>query len=364
MFFRWTLSALVAAAVLAAGHSVWAQSAGGSKKLIEWGWDEPDPKFMRQNIAKMELLPFDGVIFHVAGNRGGNLSWELWGSRKFELAEFSRAIDDLKATPFHRLTDRFLRVNVTPGNVDWFDDRAWDVVAHNFAVAAQVAKQAGCTGVMFDVEQYEKQLFNYGKQPQGTGKTFDAYRAQVRRRGRQWMKAVDASYPDITVLLTYAYSITGGGPKVREGESYGLLADFLDGMLDEATPQTKFVDAWEGAYGYRTQEQFQFAYARIKRKLARVAADPEKYRRQFQAGFGIWLDNSSNGNKAAWHTDDLSKNYFTPGGVENSVRLALAATDRYVWIYSEQPRWWTADRLPPAYVDALTRARQAIPPTR
>ena len=351
------------AALLATGPSARAQNGNGPKKLIEWGWDEPDPHFMRQNIARMESLPFDGVIFHVSGDRGGNFSWDLWGSRKFELAEFSRAIDDLRATPFRRLTDRFLRVNVTPGGVDWFDDSAWDVVAHNFAVAAQIAKQTGCVGIMFDVEQYGKQLFNFGKQPQRTGKTFDAYRAQVRRRGRQWMKAVNASYGDITVLLTYAYSITGGGPKVREGESYGLLADFLDGMLGVVTPQTKLVDAWEGAYGYKTKEQFEFAYARIKRKLARRAADPQKYRRQFQAAFGIWLDLISGGNKAAWHTDDLSWNYFTPAAFENSVRLALAATDRYVWIYTEQPRWWTAERLPAAYVAALRRARQATPPT-
>ncbi len=290
------------------------------------------------------------------------MSWEPWGSRKFELTEFSAAIADLKATPFHRLTDRFLRVNVTPGNVDWFDDRAWDIVAHNFAVAAQVAKQGGCIGVMFDVEQYQKQLFNYGKQPHRTGKTFDAYRTQVRQRGRQWMKAVNAPFPDITVLLTYAYSITGVGPKMREGESYGLLADFLDGMLDVVAPRTTLVDAWEGAYGYKTREQFQFAYERIRRKLARQAADPEKYRRQFQAGFGVWLDCSSNGHTAAWHTDDLSKNYFTPATFEDSVRLALQATDRYVWIYSEQPRWWTTTRLPPAYVEALTKGRQATPP--
>ena len=112
------------------------------------------------------------------------------------------------------MTDRFLRVNVTPGNVDWFDDRAWDLCrAQLRAWPHRSPSKAGCTGVMFDVEQYEKQLFNYGKQPQGAGKTFDAYRAQVRRRGRQWMKAVDGPIPDITVLLTYAYSITGGGPR-------------------------------------------------------------------------------------------------------------------------------------------------------
>lgn len=31
---------------------------------------------------------------------------------------------------------------------------------------------------------------------------------------------------------------------------------------------------------------------------------------------------------------------------------------RYVWIYTEQPRWWTNERLPPAYIDALRAAKQ------
>ena len=260
------------------------------------------------------------------------------------------------------LTDRFLRVNVTPGNVDWFDDQAWGVVLQNFTVAAQIAKQGGCKGVMFDVEQYNEQLFNYGKQKHRDSKSFADYRTKVRQRGQQWMKAVNGPFPDITVLLTFAYSITGGQPKDREGASYGLLGDFLDGMLDACTPQTKIVDAWEEAYTYKTKEQFQQAFDSIKVRLAALAADPEKYRRRIQAGFGIWMD--CNWRKVGWHTDDLSKNFFTPAEFETSVRLALQASDQYVWIYTEQPRWWTNEKLPQAYVEALRNAREEGKPSK
>jgi len=34
------------------------------KKLIEFGWDEPDPAFMRAHLAEMEPTPFDGCVFH------------------------------------------------------------------------------------------------------------------------------------------------------------------------------------------------------------------------------------------------------------------------------------------------------------
>lgn len=85
-------------------------------------------------------------------------------------------------------------------------------------------------------------------------------------------------------------------------------------------------------------------------------AVPDKYRRQVQAGFGIWLD--CRWRQVGWHLDDLTKNYFTPQEFEHSVRAALQVSDRYVWIYTEQPRWWTNERLPPAYIDALRAAKQ------
>src|SRR4051794_1391372 len=65
------------------------------KKLIEFGWDEPDTAFMRQHVAEMEATPFDGCVFHAnylkgegeqAKNAGG-FTWECWGKRAFTAAE-------------------------------------------------------------------------------------------------------------------------------------------------------------------------------------------------------------------------------------------------------------------------------------
>ena len=35
------------------------------RKLIEFGWDEPDLEFLLHNWTVMERLPFDGCVFHV-----------------------------------------------------------------------------------------------------------------------------------------------------------------------------------------------------------------------------------------------------------------------------------------------------------
>jgi len=348
-----------------------AQEAARGKKLIEWGWDQPGTWFMRTNIQKMEQLPFDGVVFHATSNISGNISHDIWGSRKFELAEFQHAIDDLKATPFKRLTDRFLRVNVTPGNVDWFDDRAWAVVQHNFTVAAQIVKQGGCKGFLFDTEQYTADLFSCTKQKHLDTKPLAKYQAKVRQRGRQWIKAVNEQYPDITILMPYMYVATErapvnspiwknlvSAPDIPPPSSRSaLLADFIDGMLDVCSPQTKLVDMWEGAYDYKQEKQFLEAYKIIRTTAITWSHAPDKYRQHVRAGFGIWMDHLDRGS-AGWQTDDVSKNFFTPAQFQESVRYALQTSDEYVWIYTEQPKWWTGERLPKAYIDALIEARE------
>ena len=85
-----------------------AQTTTKGKKVIEWGWDEPDTKFIRENIKRMEQFPFDGLVFHAMSGKGENLSWEVWGNRKFANEDFRQAIDDLKVTEFKRFTDCFL----------------------------------------------------------------------------------------------------------------------------------------------------------------------------------------------------------------------------------------------------------------
>ena len=164
-----SIPVLLAAILLGLGGLVAvAQEAGGGKprvvkKLIEFGWDEPDPAFMRKHVEEMEKTPFDGCVFHVdakdaAGKTTGRLTWEGWAQRAFTEAELKNAVDDLKATPFKRFTHNFLRFNTTPAKLDWFDDHA--AILSNAKLAAKVAREGKCAGVLFDIEQYEGQCFN------------------------------------------------------------------------------------------------------------------------------------------------------------------------------------------------------------
>jgi len=298
---RVLLCLLVLSAVTAALAASTAVPPG--KKLIEWGWDEPGPAFMRANAAEMDRVGFDGVIFHADVTHEGrpmNFSWECWSGRKFEYPDFAQSIADLKACKFTRMTDNFMRFNVCPGDVDWFDDKGFETIAHNAKIAARAAKEGGCKGWMFDVEMYGKPLFTYQAQTLKDTKSFAEYEAKARERGRQFMTAVGSEYPDMTMMLTFGYTITGVGQD-RSKAPYGLLKGFLDGMFEAVPAGMTIVDGWEGAYSYRKHSQFVSAYDMIHNKLAKECAVPDKYRRHISAGFGIWMDMDFR--RYGWHTN-------------------------------------------------------------
>jgi len=337
-----------------------------AKKLIECGWDEPDTAFLRRHIEQMEQTPFDGVVFRAAATtpegKPADFLWEAWGRRAFTEADLAPALADLRAMRFRRFTHNFLRVNTTPGDVDWFDD--FSAILANARLAATVACAGGAAGILFDVEQYRAPLFDYRRQRDAVAKPWSVYALQVRRRGREVMEAFQGGFPDLTVFLTFGYGVPW--LEMRQGATslaaceYGLLAPFLDGMVDAAKGRTRLVDGYEPAYFHnKDTARFAAAYRMLTADLLPIVADPQRYRRLLSVGFGLFMDYGPEGRR--WNGADGSANYYTPGEFETSVRAALAAADEYVWIYTETPRWWstagTPVDLPEGYADALRRAR-------
>lgn len=337
-----------------------------SKRLIEFGWDEPDTAFMLTHVAEMEQTPFDGTVFHLTyekpdGSRGSFMN-ECWGERPFTPAEMKRSADELKRTPFRRFTQNFIRFNVLPGDVDWFDD--FDAVMTNAFLAARIARDGKCRGVLFDIEAYGKPLWDYRKQKYAKTRSWEEYAAQARERGRLLMSSFEDGFgDDVVVFLTFAYSLpysqcNGDASKLPEVE-YGLLKPFLDGMVDATRAKAKIVDGFEISYGYREAKQFADAEETVHRKLPAFAGDAEKYRRAVSLSFGLWLD--YDWRKKGWDVNDPSKNHFTPDQFEKSLRCALDTSDEFVWIYSESPRWWSENglaKLPEEYVRAVERCRK------
>lgn len=353
------------------------------KKLIEFGWDIPDTSFLRAHVDEMKRTPFRGCVVNVnhvdpqlsgadadeVWARGGSgcFSWSGWGERAFREAELSRALADLQATRYGDFDQNFLRFNVTPGKVDWVDDFA--AIVNNCRLIGKIAHDGNCRGILFDIEQYEDPIFDYRRQRNTSSQSWETYATQVRQRGSEVMSAFQEHFPDVTIILTFGYCLPWS--EMNQGKSgldrceYGLLAPFLDGMVQAANGRSRLVDGHELSYGFRDADAFGKAYQTMESGVLPIVRDPKKYARVFSRGFGIWLD--YDWRNKGWNAADASRNYFTPETLAASVRAALHSSDEFVWIYSEQPRWWstqgTSVELPPEYTDALRRAA-AFEPSR
>lgn len=363
------------------------------KKLIEFG-RSPETAYMREHIATMEKMPFDGVVFYASSseepNKVGDFCWKSWGSRTFTKEQMQRAVDNLKNTQFKKFTDNFLRVCVTPGDVDWFD--SFDAVLNNMRVVAWVAKQGGVKGIKFDVEDYEKPLWDYHRQRDAKTKSFNEYAAQVRKRGAEVMNAFQEEYPDVIIMLSFGHSVNykygypGGynlenpgpngwpmwsnDPNKLQFFSYGLLSPFIDGMVDVVNPKVKLIDGSEYTYFFIREREFISARKIFNEKVLPFVADKEKYLKAFSLGFGIWMDGyGRDENKdpllhepGRWNDHIPTENYWQPAELQMALTNALKYTDEYVWLYNEAvpPNFWAEKpNVPPVYIEAIKNARKA-----
>jgi hypothetical protein len=176
------------------------------------------------------------------------------------------------------------------------------------------------------------------------------------------MQAFEDGYPGLRLLLSfgpsYPYLIGTMYRLPPERNPYGLLLPFVDGLLEGARGAL-VVDGHEPAYWFKKREQFAAAYRTMSQDVPTVVADPVRYRRHMSFGFGLWMDYEWR--SLGWNDTDVGRNYFPPDALYAAARAALRRADEYVWIYSEQPRWWSATgrvRLPAAYDDALRRAKR------
>lgn len=341
------------------------------KYLIEFGWDEPSTSFMKSHAAEMDQSPFDGAVFHIEYTKldgtPGSFMNECWGTRAFSDEELAAAEDNLKSTKFTNFTQNFLRFNVLPGELDWFDDYA--AVIHNARQAARVASAGGAAGILFDIESYNGQLWRYSKQKRTKEHPFSDYAKQAESRGREIMQAFQEGWNaggsprPLVVFQTYGYSLpwlqTEGDRTKLVEHGYGLLAPFMDGMYAVIADGVTIVDGFESAYGYKDEPDFKEARDLAFKKLPTFVTDKDKYLKHTSMGMGFWMD--YDWRKKGWDEKDPSKNYFTPEAFEQTLRLGLRYADHYVWIYTEKPRWWTESGGPTgmaaAYSEAVARAK-------
>jgi formylglycine-generating enzyme required for sulfatase activity len=342
------------------------------KKIIQFGYDNPDTGYLPSHIDEMKIHPFHGTVFTAkpAGGTPQQFSRQSWGNTLFTRSQMQHAVDELQATNFGEFSENFLRMNATPGNVDWVLGD-FSAVYENFETAAWIVAQGGARGIALDLEPYESPLWHYPSQANAATHSFEAYKQTAREAGRDIMLRIQQEAPDITIFLPVSYSYVwgqsqlNGNPANLSTIEYGLLPSFLDGMLAAAGQGVSFVDGFEYSYRHKTLEEFQTSRMQMILDSLPIIEDPVKYLEKFGFGFGLFMDTDHR--TGGWHTDpsEFDQNWFTPEELETALKNALMVSDEYAWVYTETLTWWNANGgnpVPAAYFDAVANGYESSSP--
>jgi len=338
------------------------------KKIIEYGWDVPYPDFVRQNIRQMEKRPFDGIIFRTEGFD------HVFDTRQWNREKLQPQLDTLAAIKWEKFTDNFLTLYAANNaNMNWFNDDHWNTIVKNMGLFSAAVQAGHCVGVCFDPEPYGTDPWVYPGSYKD--KSFDEVAEQVRKRGRQFIQALETNMPRLKILSFFQFGLYDGildepDPNVRREKLLKqwmvLLPSFYVGILEGASPDTVLIDGNESAYYYESPDSFFRAYHLIRQRAQALVPEDlrPRYNAQVQAGMALYIDQT-----LGRRTDPTTGHFLSPQEqlrfFEHNVYYALYTTDEYVWCYSERMNWWLPpekvelDRTLPAGVEeAVIRSRE------
>ncbi|MAE66320.1 MAG: hypothetical protein CMJ18_18780 [Phycisphaeraceae bacterium] len=349
---------IVAALIVAVTSSVTLADAP-RRKIIEYGWDVPTPAFIVEHIDSMQRQPFDGLIFRLEGHR---MAFDL---RRWNARDLAPQAEQLTHVRWGRFTDNFPVLWSSVQKMDWFDDAQWETIEHNLGLVAKIARQTGCRGVAFDPEPYDGNPWAWPNDWEGRGSTvsyadrkYEDLWKQVRRRGAQFISALQREMPNLVLFTFYQLSLFNNGPIMREPDParrmemlskdrYGLLLAFTEGFLEGAGPNVRIVDGASETSNHHRLSSFHRSYHRTRAGVLNLLPSTlhERYRQTVEFGPKLFVDYLY----AIYPPETRNATYFINDEqrqrlMEYATWCALETTDRYVWVYSERMNWWQDQR--------------------
>jgi|WetSurMetagenome_2_1015567.scaffolds.fasta_scaffold15696_2 hypothetical protein len=357
------------------------------KKLIDFSQHSPYIKYYKEHIRDYEKGPFDGITMKLSSETGGGNIFMVDNWTKVTAAgkDSERKLAETVETS-SVLTDNFL-VLFGASQMDWFSDSDWAKAEDYIRYAARIAKTAHCKGILWDAEPYRpgKNPWKYDEQELNNQHSFSEYYNQVRKRGAQFIKALQEEYPGLVVFsLRELSDWQKGSPfstpllPVMDKEStfnelknawWGLHVPFYVGILDAIEPNVTFIDGNEEAYYYTSPLE----YYEVRSTLiddAKALIPPELWSRHtssFRLGHAIapeyitgnWLGMKPfsyrlTGQGVMMTPEDKAK------WLEHNTYYALRTSDRYAWTWAEDIDWWTGNNLPSGFIEALFSAKKKI----
>lgn len=357
------------------------------KKLIDFGWHSPFVREYKQNMKLYEKAPFDGLTLKLSKEAGNGNVFMVndWSGITAEVKETERKLV-LSLAKSTVLTDNFI-VFYGASQMDWFSDKDWALAEDHIRFVAQLAKAANCKGVLWDPEPYKpgKNPWRYKEQDKASQYNLEQYYAQLRKRGAQFVKALQEEFPGIIIFSLRELSdwqkgspfsggllpVTDKEKTIRELEDawWGLHPAFYAGILEGIGPGTELIDANEEAYYYTSGLE----YYMIRTTLAddaKAFVPPElwvKHYSVFRIGHAISADYIA-GNwlgmspfpyrltaQGLMMTPDERAKWF-----EHNAYYSLRTSDKYAWLYTEDMNWWKDEKVPEGFREALIRAKSKV----
>lgn len=335
-----------------------------NRKLVEYGWDVPTSDYVAAHIGEMEQRPFDGLLFRLQA--GTNvLEPTAWPADTFK-ADYEL----LPTIAWKKFTDNFVMM-LAASDQDWFNDAHWEAILNNVRLVTRAAKLARCVGICFDAEPYGTNPWSYKEAVHAKEKSFAEYSAIARKRGGQFVQAVESEFPNPRILNFYLTNLFRdllvNMPDEQRKEKlaqhdYALFPPFTEGMLEMAGAGTEIIDGNESAYYYTEKAPYFESYQAIHGRgplLYYPSLEPE-FRAHVRVGQALYVDQYY----GLRQTTKTPGNFLAPEDqakwFEHNVYWALFSSDRYVWCYSERMDWWRNKDIPVGSLEAIRSARRKI----
>ncbi len=350
-FLTLTLFSLPAAA---GSDAPWAKpSELRGKKLIgtgQYSLNSVTPHFLADHPEFAAKHPFDGIVvlapleapWCVAhGATGYNLDDIAWSTCPVPYEAVQGTISDLNRVSWASLTDNFLSYRLVyhmedqDHRLDLTSDADWSAAEQNAALSARVCREAKLKGFWLDTEQYDAYPIVQRSYP------FAKDTPEIlRKRGMQWIKAVQSEFLEICIIVTFPWS-----NDLEEASFLFGVKDFLNGVLEGIQAPGQIVHGYENTFYYGAapgsqytadgfpgdRRRYQGAHDSIKQWRS-YSTDPAKYDSIVKVGMAAWVESDPWNLWPGWPSG-VPQNWWS------NVPLALAYSDEYVWCWSEHTHY-------------------------
>ncbi len=314
------------------------------------------PEYLQDTAGQWKETGFDGFLLSGIMRNWSNDVWVTDGDRTTRGEDdqtFKRIKSCNDECRKRGITENFIKVAFYSHVPLWTDDTAWEKCNRNFCEAARFARMTGCRGIALDIEyvgeQYDLDWEGYDYK----GYTKVELREAAIRRGRDLVRAMLKSYPNM-VYLTLPEGIRYYGPLATD-----LFVGMVQGMAEAGAP---------GGLHLLTEHSYKMVSTlglihyihNLETEIFNHLDKPsmEYWKKKCSVSLGGWplgyyrdiLDEDGNrlgyggrvekfGNKIIGSYADKSSNY-SPEDFRDQYAGMLLGSKKYCWIYGHGATWW------------------------